>query len=304
MKLRWIPGILALAWMARTGFAAAGNAGSLPPDAAPAAHVAEREPRPGEQRFNRLRYRASHNSFERNESLTEQMDHWNVWCLELDLWWSRPDVLVAHDDPCGVGCCPCKAASLDEELDEIAASVTKHGRVTVIDLQLHLPESGTEVFYATIRNSLRSKLGSRRIYRPADFAAPAPDGDGLRWPSYQEMVRRGKNFVVVAHPAPEDSFFFRTTSTFPPSKGESANAVLAVVENAATGPGNLGDRYLSRTWHGSCAGFPDLRRHCSCEIEDGFWNRSVALGFNFIATYCVDRDTTFTAPMPIGVQDR
>jgi hypothetical protein len=270
--------------------------------ASTAGHAWEFEPRAGEQRFNRFVYKASHNSFERRESLNEQIDTWNVWSLELDLWCYGNQILVAHQDPCGISCCPCDAPDFGSRLDEVARAATRSQRVTWLDLQLHVTSRDAAAFCDRIEATLRAKLGSERIYRAAEFAAPPPHGDGLRWPSSQELVRRGKNFIIVAHPCPEHGFFFRTTTTFPPSKDESVNAVLAVVENAAATAGDLGDRYLSRTWHGSCLGFPDLRQHCNCEIDDDFWNRAIRMNFNFIATYCIDRPWTMALPIPVVSQ--
>ena len=45
---------------------------------------------PNEQRFNAGTYKASHNSYDRDETLASQIDNWNCWCIELDLHW-HPD---------------------------------------------------------------------------------------------------------------------------------------------------------------------------------------------------------------------
>src|ERR1017187_4297705 len=51
---------------------------------------------PGEQRFNAAIYKGSHNSEDRDESLAQQIDDYNVWQIELDIYDYQGDLKVNH----------------------------------------------------------------------------------------------------------------------------------------------------------------------------------------------------------------
>jgi len=85
----------------------------------------------GEPRFNAAIYKASHNSYAREESLRAQIDDFNCWCLELDLHWdeSSSEVRVSH-------LCIESEGLLTDWLRDTAQAVTGPKRLTVISLEM------------------------------------------------------------------------------------------------------------------------------------------------------------------------
>ncbi len=120
-----------------------------------AQYVAETDPRVGEQRLNRFQFRATHNSFERNNgaldriSIARQLDVYDVTLLEFDLTWNTEfggGFYVMHNcaDPAG-------RAFLGTYLNEIAATQRASKGVTFIyfnhtftDCDLYPSVSGDE----------------------------------------------------------------------------------------------------------------------------------------------------------------
>jgi hypothetical protein len=261
------------------------------PRAAQAQHVWEYEPRRGERRFNQFTYKASHNSYERSESLASQMDAFNCWCLELDLWWYNGDIRVSHT-------CPTDSHDLlSTKLSRIASSDLKYDRVTVIYLEMKEGCFTTWPSRTTYRNYIQTRveqyLGADRIYTSGMFANPS--GDNFRWPSYQELVRRGKNFIVILHEpdrSVDSSFFFGVhfSNPFPPDGLDVPYKVLYNVGDAGATPSGFGDRYLART-------YPDGAED-TCQLQEwsDYWDRGISRGFNFVATNCVGEIYTITDP--------
>lgn len=52
---------------------------------------------PGETRYNAAMYKASHNSYSRDESLAAQIDDYNVWQIELDVYDYGGQLYINHD---------------------------------------------------------------------------------------------------------------------------------------------------------------------------------------------------------------
>lgn len=263
----------------------------LRPLAAQAQYIWEFEPRRGERRFNQFIYKASHNSYDRSESLASQIDTYNCWCLELDIWWYNGEIRVSHT-------CPTDFHDLiSTKLERIATSEIKYDRVTVIYLEMKEGCFTTWPSRTTYRNYIRSRvdqyLGADRIYTVAMFADP--NGDNFRWPSYQELVRRGKNFIVVLHEpdrSVDSDYFFAVhyTNPFLPDGLGLNNKVLYNKENAGDTPSGFGDRYLARTYP---SGGEDT---CQLQEWSDFWDRGISKGYNFVATNCIDSVYTMTDP--------
>jgi hypothetical protein len=272
------------------------------------AHIPETAPRVGEQRFNRFIYKASHNSYERDEPLYDQIDVFNVWQLELDLQYDNGQLpgscIISVEHYCASlhG-----SRSLTAELNEIAASLTAGQRFTVIYLEMKSPLTGADPCYQDwpdrssyrqcIRDAFAGTIGVDRIYRADDFKSI----DHSRWPSRPELQRRGKNFMVVLDEhevggLADDDFFFGATEENPPGTGLPANTVLVNInggcdiDSVDSGPADVNDRWLYRA-------YPDTTRCDYCIGHDGgYWTNAIKFGFNFIATNCVSEGFTVQSP--------
>lgn len=279
-------------------------------------YVPETEPRPGEQRLTAYQFKATHNSFERSETLDEQMDTYNVWMLELDCFWDESAQQIYVEHYCGS---PHVAEPLINELVEIGASLTKSGRFTIIYLDMHGAMApcyddwpAQDTYRAFVQDEVESILGADRIYTPLDFN----DIDSQQWPSYQELARRGKNFAVFAteYAAGGNAYsdwLFNATGTNPPEDSFRENIALVNLSggcdmdttdaapdlSATSNP----DRWLFRAYPGTDSLLCDL-----CSEQDGnYWDTMIDRGFNFIASNCVSDEHTFDSrlhsPAPMYV---
>src|SRR3954469_25982212 len=89
----------------------------------------------GEQRFNAAIYKSSHNSYQRNESLAEQIDDYNIWQIELDIIDYEGELKVRHD--CGDLWALHNAETLSDLLTKLVAeSKTYIYKFTIIYLDL------------------------------------------------------------------------------------------------------------------------------------------------------------------------
>ncbi len=268
----------------------------------PAQHVAEQEPRPGEQRFNRFIYKASHNSYAQSESLNDQIDNYNVWQVELDIWWNNGGCnTVRH-------CCTDNTHSFSAELSNIFGAVTGSQRFTVVYLEMKVPGGwcpcqenwpSRPVYRQCIYDTIAGAGDVGRVYTAGDFVSV----DQSRWPSWQELVRRGKHLMFILDDLAgdlggpfDDSFFFGVTTSDPPPTGLPANTVLVSLNAGCDtypieqGPQQVNDRWLYRAWPGNCA------LDACIHMNDEYWTTAVGLGFNLVATNCVDQDHTLAAP--------
>ena len=271
-------------------------------------YCCETTPRTREQRLTAFQYKASHNSYDRSESLREQIDDYNCWMLELDCWWQDGDVHVHHL------CSDISAGpTFVSKMEDIASSYTAVERFTLIYLELKLDYNDNcscgfseccKPWPAGYRNAIRTEiqnnLDMNRIYQPSDWIFI----DNYKWPSYQELVRRGKNWAIIIDERCTgdggDYFFFEVYRS-----GSSGPETMYNEDGGCNGGGSPSpvtptDRDMYRAYPGSsCAGL------CS-EQDGGYWNDGVANGFNFIATNCVDGqhtfdDTTIHSPAPMYV---
>jgi hypothetical protein len=255
---------------------------------------------PVEEPFNVGIYKASHNSYDRNESLAEQIYAYNVWQLELDIYDFNGEFRVNHNcDPASVS----TADTLDFLLDKmVQESRMRSQRFTVIYVDLKgngldgcLYSWGTQI-KERLKSSFASALGNN-LYHASDFI----NRDQSVWPSYQELVRRGHNWAVVIDwhgetptNAASDDFLFYATSSNPPGV-ESDNTVLVNVEGGCDAsptndaPAGRNGRWLYRLWPGSCAS------DCS-QMDGAYWTNGVAKEYTFIASNCVNNDHTFQPP--------
>jgi len=239
---------------------------------------------PGEQRFNAAVYKASHNSYERDESLASQIDDWNCWCLELDLVWHTDNqIRVQHG-------CSSGDELLFTRLTQIAASVDAGNRVTVVYLEM---KGACEAWPArsVYRNYIRSAMDSaffNGVYPAIEFKTT----DQHRWPSYQELLRRGYFWIIILDEEEtgfaDDDYFFGMARGNPPTAFED-NSVLINSDDDDDVPnfGNEPDRWLFRAYPTPVCGPGD---------DADYFHDAAANGYNFVATNCIDHAYTMITP--------
>jgi hypothetical protein len=258
----------------------------------PNGYCAETTPRSGEERLTEFQYKASHNSYERSETLDEQIDDYNVWMLELDCWWLDETIYVRH--LCGGG----NGDLFSSQLDEILDSDTLYDRVTFLYLELKKDctndncscgfGEGCYPWPSDYRSQFESRLNSKfgnRVYTADEWSQL----DNHSWPSTQELVRRDKNIVVFLDERCTgdggNDYFFEVG-------GSGGYDALVNRDGGCDGGGSPDaatptSRYLYRAYPGaSCGGL------CS-EQNGGFWDDGTSLGYSFIATNCVSDSHTF-----------
>lgn len=247
-----------------------------------------------EQRFNQLQYHATHNSYQRDLNflevvpsvdIREQLDSYNVWCIELDVRWSETasDFWVFHSCLDDFG-----SNSLDYHLNLIQGSRRIVDGFTYVDLETW--EIGPCVFFPSIvpkpvgwKSSLRDKLLARfgsKIYTQDNFL-----NDGSRWPSAQELIRRGKHIAFqIKGPNTSNNhldFFFAANGVYDdpntPSSDESLNTQN---ENLVVTPGLLGDDRMARHYPGGLT--------CPSESSSEY-TTAVGNGFTFTAANCSEK---------------
>jgi hypothetical protein len=135
-----------------------------------------------------------------------------------------------------------------------------------------------------------------RVYTPAEFLNA--EGDGGRWPSWQELVRRKKNWVVGLQQlsAAKSLTMFGATSSraaviYPPvSHGDSTRVVFNYDhdDDVAIPEDVKGDWWMTRVW-------PDSQCDDAFGIDEfnesfGEWDAALQERPTFYATNCVSHD--------------
>lgn len=251
--------------------------------------------RPGEQRLNTFAFKASHNSYERGESMASQIVDYSTYFLELDMFWDNDVNGVMIEHFCASAH---NARSLQEELAEIASATTgADERIVIVYLEKKDPGAPCyndwpdRTSYRThIVNALSATLGLENIYPSSEFMGL----DQSTWPSMQELNRRGYRYVVILDEMPRvlDNLMFGVTTVANPGAVLS-NVVMINQENGNDGGGR--DAFVTTTgprWLNRCYSDRDL---CSLN-DDAYWNDSLTRGFNFVATNCVDDPVTIVDP--------
>lgn len=226
--------------------------------------------------------------------MDDQVDNYNVWCLELDLNWEcneAPGCAIKVDHCCYfIGCSG--AQWLDESLAEIMRSTDINSRITFIWLDIKNPREGQNDCHERwpanrrqiIRDAMVAGLGAANIYTKAEFQRDF-EANGNRWPSWQNLQERGQKFILVLEDQidgsgkNDDGAFFIAVKSLTEAR-RFPHAAFINVEGADLGredPPKWNDRYIYRTWGAD-------------------WNTAVSLGFNLIGTDDIDEPTTITDP--------
>lgn len=246
-------------------------------------------PRPGERRLGYNIFKASHNSYERSETYAQQLDEWNCWCLELDVVWKDNALRVDHD--CGA------ATLLSTSLDNINNAILTPFRVTVIWLEWKSICNGSpsnQTIFDNLAGAINLHIGLNNCYTPEQFLDA--NGDNKNWPSWQELVRRGKNWIVVCEgwpslnpcgqPLPTPCVgwphVFRTFCTGCTPAPPPADSRALHNHEETDSPGLPSDHWLSR-------GYPEAT--CGLEMPDG-WDDGVGNGHTLVATNCISDNET------------
>jgi len=253
----------------------------------------ETTPRAYEPQMHNFVFKASHNSYDRSETLGEQIDDYNVWMLELDCWWLDNNIYVRH--LCGGG----NGDTLASQLNEIVAAQTDHLKFTLIYMEMKYDCTNDDwqcgfletchAWPADVRSQFETRIRTAVVDNWIYTADEWDSIDNKQWPSHQELIRRGKHYAFILDERGNgdggNSFFFEV--------GQGGGYDTLVNHDGGCDGGGSPDavtptaRYLHRAYPGSsCAGL------CS-EQNGGYWNDGVTLGFNFVATNCVSDSHTF-----------
>jgi hypothetical protein len=280
---------------------------------------------PGEQRFNEPIYKGSHNSEVRDESLAQQIDDYNVWQLELDIMDYNGSLKVPGDlcDPASLS----QADSLTTLLTKLQAeSVPLAHPFTVIYLDMKgMGQDGgcAYTWGSAIKDRLKAaftgSLDPSAIYTSHEFVTT----DASSWPSYQNLASRKYRWAVIVDwhgyvppgfsPDPssclahmpyncfvQDDFFFAATGSIPTAPSNlTPNTVLVNMAagcNASPGPTAISLPLRDNRW--LYRGYPSGECSLICSHMDGaYWNYAVKnVGYNFVATNCINYDDTFNGP--------
>lgn len=250
------------------------------------------------QSLDAYTFKVSHNSYERDESLSEQVLALNCWGLELDLCWSdssdRFVVRHATSPPCLFG----QQGPLTDWLFDLTVDPRIYSRVTMLYLDLHsfnciISDDCLEIDVFRVNDliaTLDNYLPRSRVYTVRDL-----DADGGVWPSPQELIRRGKSFIVFVskgdsydqynyfhHQAGSASFAAPSTSLINRSDAELPSGESPQPD----------DRLLWRSFPGTLQEWDEPRDllHFTAAV-----NRQ----FNLVACNFLDRDwTNFSGTIP------
>lgn len=247
--------------------------------------------------LDNFQFKASHNSFEKDELMDDQLDNYNCWALELDLTVDSkcvPYGIHVYHPAGGRDLC------LDEAIQEILRANDLDERVTFIWLDVTNPEPWPANRRELFRSGMLA-LGADRIYPKKDFEAYFALHQ--RWPSWQHIHKLGKRFILVLEDtqdgpvAPDDDLFFIAAPSFQEATSPSqTHATFINSKNADLANGNpaLNDRWLYRS-------YPGFGSH-----DTETWENGVSRLFNLVGTDDIDQEYTILdsrthSPQPLYV---
>jgi len=245
-----------------------------------------------EQPLNSLQLRSSHNSYQRDNllrdqvSLTDQLDRYNVWWVEFDVRWNttEKDLWVFHDcaEPAG-------QSRLAWLLNEVAASERARSGITFLYFDsgeigpcaLFLIGPKPAGWQAKLAQLVEDTFGRSSIYNYDDFLA-----DGEVWPSPQELLRRGKHFVPIVGSGADVA--------------EHRTFAQSVVLLNSSNPASID------FWTPSAKQFTRVYPSLDCDFGNGNVELGLTKGYNFASTNCTRYaseilDVRLHPPLPIYV---
>lgn len=236
-------------------------------------------------------FKASHNSYERDESLSDQVLALNCWGLELDLCWSSSSKRFVVRHATSPECLFGEQGPLTDWLFDMTVDPRIHSRVTMLYLDIHsfdcpVGNDCLEVDFDRVLNLIEKIDGyipRERVYTVRDL-----DADGGVWPSPQELIRRGKSFVIfVSKGETYDVYNYFHYQAGSPSHAAASTSLINRSDASLPDGGNpvAGDRLLWRSFPGSLQNWDEPRDllHFSAAV-----NRN----FNLVACNYLDRDWT------------
>jgi len=237
--------------------------------------------------LDNFQFKSSHNSFEKDELMNDQLDDFNCWGLELDLTVDSQCVpLGIHVYHPGGG----RDLCLDEAIQEILRASDFEERVTFIWLDVTNPEPWPPNRRELIRSGMLA-LGADRIYYRRDFEAYFEVHQ--RWPSWQHIHQLGKRFVLTLEDTQDgpvatndDMFFIAASSLAEATDPANAHARFINVKDAGTDQGipAPNDRWMFRS-------YPGITSH-----DTETWEYGVSRLFNLVGTDDIDQDYTILDP--------
>ncbi|MHC4619997.1 MAG: hypothetical protein ACYTEQ_19805 [Planctomycetota bacterium] len=169
-------------------------------------------------------FKNTHNSYEKDHPLNEQMDDYNVWCLELDLCCRRTDstlwISVQHHG------CYASEGTLTGFLSEMMFSSAWDKRITFLWLDIkhdaippcnycnYWPHDPADAWTDLIKNDLDAVLPAGSVYTHNEFK-----NDSRLWPSLDDLLSQGKHFIVILDGGhwdtdkPDHPYFFVTATS-------------------------------------------------------------------------------------------
>ncbi len=256
-------------------------------------------------------FKAAHNSYERDEPLSYQVNVLNCWGVELDLCWSSSQDRPTVRHGCGLP----THGTLEELLHELTEDAQIFARVTFIHFDMNefdcsFPQSSCEDWtwdrvHAVI-NVIDSIIPRSMVYTVRDL-----ENDGNLWPSPQQLRLRGKHFIpVVTRGCSWDAYNYfhhsaereAVVSCGQDMDGRSAPTTTSINRGSASLPSGEepapDDRFIWRS-------YPSFEKESSEDLDRDHWEDAVDHGFNIAACNYIDRDWTarrFTIPsMPMYV---
>jgi hypothetical protein len=238
-----------------------------------------------------LCFKGSHNSYDKTVSITSQIDDWNVWFIEIDI--CKDDDILKIKHTCGAS-----EYDLDNALQAIKEAKLTQDRLTFVwfDIQVACCDFDDDEPYEVIE-PLVSKLNNyfgNEIYRPAEWKQI----DGKVWPTYQELMARGKHYIMVFDEddaKPDDDNLFMSAESYADAIDQErfpAQHIAFINRDGADTDGitiNPSDQFLWRSY-----GLNDP--------DD--WNKATDLGFTLLCMDEIKQSWSFTqvqAPSPLVV---
>ncbi len=261
--------------------------------------------------LDNFQFKAGHNSYDEDENMDDQLDNYNMWCVELDLQWETdcgPCITVDH-------CCEEVPGCWGEQrIWEATAEITRAADLDqgITLIYLEIKNSGGEHSgchepwpserRTIIRSTLLGLLGAETVYTSTEFEADFA-ANGARWPSWQDLRDRGKKFILVlqdwdidAYGKTNDPVLFIAVASLQEATTSYPWATFINVQDANTSLGipQPSDRYLHRAWF-------DIHSN-----DHDTWELAASRGFNLICTDDVDGDYTILdsrthSPQPLYV---